>query len=58
MTTTITVNGTGYTISNDKVQHIVSLLQAYQAQLNIQQQQVKEILNNHPNNDGRVLING
>ena len=59
MTTTITVNGTGYTISNDKVQHIVSLLQAYQAQLNIQQQQqVREILNNHPNNDGRVLING
>ena len=58
MTTTITVNGTGYTISNEKVYHIVSLLQAYQAQLNIQQQQVREILNNHPNNDGRVLING
>jgi cation transport regulator ChaC len=57
MTTTITVNGVSYNIPNDKVQHIVSLLQAYRVTEN-NQQQVREVLTNHPNNDGRVLING
>jgi len=57
MTTTITVNGTSYTIPNDKVQHIVSLLQAYRVIEN-NQQQVREVLVNNPYNDGRTLING
>jgi hypothetical protein len=57
MTTTITVNGTSYTIPNDKVQHIVSLLQAYRITEN-NQQQVREVLTNNPYQDGRTLING
>lgn len=57
MTTTITVNGVNYTIPNDKVQHIVSLLQAYRVTEN-NQQQVREVLTNNPYNDGRTLING
>ena len=57
MTTTITVNGTSYTIPNDKVQHIVSLLQAYRVTEN-NQQQVREVLTNNPYQDGRTLING
>jgi hypothetical protein len=57
MTTTITVNGVNYTIPSDKLQHIISLLQAYRVTEN-NQQQVREVLTSHPNNDGRVLING
>jgi hypothetical protein len=57
MTTTITVNGVNYTVPNDKVQHIVSLLQAYRVTEN-NQQQVREVLTSHSSNDGRSLING
>jgi hypothetical protein len=57
MTTTITVNGVNYTVPNDKVQHIVSLLQAYRVTEN-NQQQVREVLTSHSGNDGRSLING
>jgi hypothetical protein len=57
MTTTITVNGVNYTIPNDKVQHIVSLLQAYRVTEN-NHQQVREVLTSYPNNDDRTLING
>jgi hypothetical protein len=56
MTTTITVNGVSYTIPNDKVQHIVSMLQAYR--VTESQQQVREVLTNQPFTDGRTLING
>jgi hypothetical protein len=57
MTTTITVQGKNYIISNDKVQHIVSLLEAYKIEPN-PNTQFREVLNNHPDNDGRSLING
>lgn len=57
MTTTITVQGRNYTIPNDKVQHIVSLLEAYKI-VQQPQQQVREVLSNNPNLDGRSLING
>jgi hypothetical protein len=57
MTTTIIVQGKSYTIPADKVQHIVSLLEAYK--IVETPQQVREVLSNHPyGNDGRVLING
>ena len=59
MTTTITVQGISYTIPNDKVHDIVSMLKAYEALHNAQKhQQVKEVLTNNPNSDGRMLING
>jgi len=58
MTTTITVQGVSYTIPSDKVQHIVSMLQAYRVTENTHQQQVKEVLTSHLNVDGRSLING
>lgn len=57
MTTTITVNGVSYTIPNDKVQHIVSLLEAYRS-TQTTQQQVREVLTSNPTADGRSLING
>lgn len=56
-TTTITVNGVNYTIPNDKVQHIVSLLEAYRT-TQTGQQQVREVLTSNQNIDGRSLING
>jgi len=57
MTTTIIVQGKSYTIPADKVQHIVSILEAYK--IVETPQQVREVLSNHPyGNDGRVLING
>jgi hypothetical protein len=56
MTTTINVQGRNYTIPNDKVQHIISLLEAYKVVE--QPQHVREVLNNNPNTDGRSLING
>ena len=57
MTTTITVNGVSYNIPNDKVQHIVSLLEAYRS-TQTNQQQVREVLTSNPTSDGRSLING
>jgi hypothetical protein len=58
MTTTIIVQGKSYTIPSDKVQNIVSLLEAYKI-VQQQPQQVREVLSNQPyGNDGRVLING
>jgi hypothetical protein len=56
MTTTIVFQGKSYTIPNDKVQHIVSLLEAYK--VTEQTQQVREVLINNPHGDGRTLING
>jgi hypothetical protein len=56
-TTTIVVNGKNYTIPNDKVQHIVSMLEAY----NLNQKPAHEsyqVLSNQPSFDGRSLING
>jgi hypothetical protein len=58
MTTTITVNGASYTIPNDKVQHIVSLLEAYRTSQTNNHQQVREVLTSNPQSDGRSLING
>jgi Ni,Fe-hydrogenase III large subunit len=58
MTTTVTVNGVNYNISNDKVQHIVALLEAYKSTQTNSHQQVKEVLTSNPNVDGRSLING
>jgi hypothetical protein len=57
MTTTITVNGVSYSIPNDKVQHIVSLLEAYRS-TQTNQQQVREVLASNPSIDGKCLING
>lgn len=57
MTTTITIQGRNFTIPNDKVSHIISLLEAYKV-IEHPQQQVREVLNNNPHNDGRTLING
>lgn len=57
MTTTITVQGVHYNIPNDKVQHIVSLLQAYRITEG-NQSQVREVLTSNPIADGRTLING
>jgi hypothetical protein len=57
MTTTINIQGRNYTIPNDKVQHIISLLEAYKI-VEQPQQQVREVLANNPNFDGRSLING
>jgi hypothetical protein len=57
MTTTITVNGASYIIPNDKVQHIVSLLEAYRT-AQTSQQQVREVLTSNQNVDGKCLING
>jgi hypothetical protein len=57
MTTTITVNGVSYTIPNEKVQHIVSLLEAYRT-TQTSHQQVREVLTSNPQADGRSLING
>jgi len=57
MTTTITVQGKSFTIPNDKVQHIISLLEAYKV-VQQPQQQVREVLSNNPYSDGRTLING
>jgi hypothetical protein len=57
MTTTITVQGVSYTIPNDKVSHIISMLQAYKVTENTQQQ-VREVLTSNLNSDGRSLING
>ena len=57
MTTTITVNGVSYTIPNEKVQHIVSLLEAYRS-TQTNHQQVREVLTSNPQADGRSLING
>jgi hypothetical protein len=58
MTTTITVNGVSYTIPNDKVQHIVSLLEAYRSTQTNNRQEVREVLTSNPQADGRSLING
>jgi hypothetical protein len=57
MTTTISVQGRTFIIPNDKVQHIVSLLEAYRVTEN-RQEQVREVLTSHPHSDGRTLING
>jgi len=57
MTTTITVNGVSYTIPNDKVQHIVSLLEAYRS-TQTSHQQVREVLTSNPHYAGSSLING
>jgi len=57
MTTTITVQGKSFTIPNDKVQHIISLLEAYKV-VQQPQKQVREVLSNNPYSDGRTLING
>lgn len=57
MTTSITVQGVTYIIPNDKVQHIISLLQAYKVTQG-NTQQVGEVLTSNPNTDGRTLING
>jgi hypothetical protein len=58
MTTTVTVNGVSYNIPNDKVQHIVALLEAYKQTQTASHQQVREVLTSNPNVDGRSLING
>jgi len=58
MTTTIVVQGISYTIPNDKVPLVLDLLKAYRITETKQPNQVKEVLSNHPNNDGRILING
>jgi len=58
MTTTVTVNGVNYNIPNDKVQHIVALLEAYKSSQTNSHQQVREVLTSNPNVDGRSLING
>ena len=57
MNTQIIVNGRTYNIPSDKVQHIVALLEAYKV-TEAPQQQVREVLTNFHNNDGRSLING
>lgn len=57
MTTTITVNGKNYIIPNDKVQNIISILEAYQI-ANGGQQQVREVITSNPDAYGRSLING
>lgn len=57
MTTTITVQGTNYTIPNDKVSIVVDILKSLRV-TETRQEQVKEVLVNHPMVDGRVLING
>ena len=57
MNTTINVNGINYTIPNDKIQNVISLLEAYKVTEKTYQQ-VKEVLSSRPNVDGRSLING
>jgi hypothetical protein len=57
MTTSITLLGVTYIIPNDKIQHIISLLQAYKVTQG-NTQQVGEVLTSNPNTDGRTLING
>jgi hypothetical protein len=46
------------TIPNDKIQHIVALLEAYKTTQTNSHQQVREVLTSNPNVDGRSLING
>jgi hypothetical protein len=55
--TTVTIQGVSYTIPNDKVQFIVEMLKSYRV-TETHQQQVREVLTNHPFVDGRTLING
>lgn len=57
MNTTVTINGVNYTIPNDKVQHIISLLEAYKTS-QTPQQHVREVLTSNPVSNGKVLING
>jgi hypothetical protein len=57
MTTTINIQGKNYTIPNDKVQHIISILEAYKV-AETPQQQVREVLTSNPHFAGRSLING
>jgi len=57
-TTNITVQGVNYTIPSDKVHLIVELLKAYRITQTKNESQVREVLTNNPNADGRTLING
>ena len=56
MTTTINFLGKTYVIPNDKIQHIVSLLEAYKV-VDTSHEQVREVVSHVPQ-DGRSLING
>jgi hypothetical protein len=58
MTTTVTVNGVSFNIPNDKVQHIVALLEAYKQTQTTSDQQVREVITSNPDIDGRSLIIG
>lgn len=58
MTTTIVVQGTSYTIPNDKIPLIVDLLKSYRVTETKQNNQVREVLSSYTSNDGRILING
>jgi hypothetical protein len=57
MTTTITVQGVNYTIPNDRLSVVIDILKSLRV-TETRQEQVKEVLVNHPMVDGRVLING
>jgi hypothetical protein len=57
MTTTITINGISYTIPNDKVQNVISLLEAYKV-TQTPRGQVREVLTSNPIANGKILING
>lgn len=57
MTTTINVQGRNYIIPNDKIQHIISLLEAYKV-ANDGREQVREVITTNPDAQGRSLING
>jgi len=58
MTTTITVQNFGtFQIPTEKVSELISWIQSNQI-FNPSQEQFREVLQSHPVNDGRTVING